>query len=126
MDIQSFVAESLTQIAKGIRKAQKAGTGALVCPPASGREAFKNGEGAQVVSFDICVSVETEKDNGAEHLTVRSAHIDNAPKTTGEIPALSRISFTIPVVWPESGYERASVFPEKSPGNLLDELDISL
>lgn len=109
MDLKTFIAESLTQIADGIREAQKSDTGAIFSP----RICFKEGlpEIAnprpcqpQMVAFDVAVTVtESSGKKGGLNVTVASLFgFGGEVGSSSENAAVSRLQFEIPVVWPDA------------------------
>jgi hypothetical protein len=112
MDLENFVANSLTQIAAGIKKAQEraAATGAWINP--AGRLA-KRPDGVLIatdtdanayltdVQFDVAVTVADEKEAGAgAGLRVMGAQLGAKANTKFENAIVSRVQFTVPVAWP--------------------------
>ncbi len=115
MDLKSFVADTITQIAEGIKLAQERtrDLGAYVSPRMADQEklAGKHAHApiAQKIDFDIALEVleETQKQDGTKHeggLRVAVVHVggDSRESTsrTGREATTSRIKFTIPVRWP--------------------------
>lgn len=113
MDLEQFVASALTQITKGILVAQEStrGTGALINPKSKPGEAALKGsqvvvtrEGnqvAQMVAFDLAVTVaETSKVNGEAGIQVWGVKIGGGAGEEASSATLSKISFSVPVVWP--------------------------
>lgn len=113
MDLEEFVADSLTQIIRAVKSAQErsAGTGAWVNPAGYELPRFaetietKKGVRAYVhdVEFDVAVTAADAQSAGAKAgLKVFSAELLGAKgKVTYENSAVSRVKFSIPVVWPE-------------------------
>lgn len=108
MDLKTFIAESLTQIAEGIKEAQKSDSGAIFSPPIK----FKAGVleiayglqdlQPQMVAFDVAVTVtEAGGKKGGFNVTVASVFgLGGEVGSSSENAATSRLRFEIPVVWP--------------------------
>jgi hypothetical protein len=112
MDLKDFVAGSLTQIVQGIQKAQAdtAGTGAWIIPAGSvltPREKSTvlrtaQGEGyLHDVHFDVAITVSDEQAAKAgAGIKVFGAKLGAEGNVTYQNAAVSRVQFTVPVVWP--------------------------
>lgn len=105
MDLKTFVADSLKQIAEGIREAQQTDTGAIVCPRIRDLKTMEIAVGAntytaQSVSFDVAVSV-VESGAGGGIIKVAWLEIGGNINSGTSSSSLSRIRFDIPVVWPK-------------------------
>ena len=112
MDLKDFVADSLTQIIEGIKKAQEATakTGAWISPAGSNITPRKEtpivqtaeGEGyLHEVRFDVAITVSDEQKAGAgAGLRVFGAKLGAEGNVAYQNAAVSRIQFAIPVVWP--------------------------
>ncbi len=112
MDLKDFVAGSLTQIVEGIKKAQEgtANTGALISPAganiASRKETpiMRTPDGHAYlhdVQFDVAVTVSDEKEAGAgASLRIFGAKLGAEGAVTYQNAAVSRVQFSVPVVWP--------------------------
>ena len=109
MDLKTFIAESLTQIAEGIKEAQKSDSGAIFSPLLKFN---KDGQPEiaynmkdlqpQMVAFDVAVTV-TESSEKKGGLSVAMASLfgfGGEVDSSSENAAISRIRFEIPVVWP--------------------------
>ena len=108
MDLKTFVAETLKQIAEGIKEAQAAGTGALfaplVCVPDRSTALHITNKPmiavAQNVLFDVAVSVaETEGSSGEGRIKVWVVSLDANIEAKTQNSTLSRVKFEIPVQW---------------------------
>lgn len=112
MNLEDFVANSLAQIAAGIKKAQQsaAETGAWISPigrlsarPDVPRIAIDTDASAYLtnVQFDVAVTVADEKEAGAgAGLRVMGAQLGAKASTKYENATVSRVQFTVPVAWP--------------------------
>jgi len=112
MDLKEFVASSLTQIIEGIREAQQRGaaSGAWVSPAGSeiptraGARTMVTPDGLSYlhdVEFDVAISVSDEQKAGAgAGIQIFGAKIGGDGSVAYQNAAVSRIQFTIPVVWP--------------------------
>jgi hypothetical protein len=112
MDLKDFVAGSLTQIVQGIQKAQAdtAGTGAWIIPAGSvltprEKSTFlrtAQGEGyLHDVHFDVAITVSDEQAAKAgAGIKVFGAKLGAEGNVTYQNAAVSRVQFTVPVVWP--------------------------
>jgi hypothetical protein len=112
VDLETFVANSLAQIARGIKKAQHEaeGTGAWISPagrlPARTNSALiatDTDANAYLtdVQFDVAVTVADEKQAGAgAGLQVMGMALGAKAKATYENAVVSRVQFTVPVAWP--------------------------
>jgi hypothetical protein len=112
MDLKDFVAGSLTQIIEGIRKAQADSTdsGAWISPTGyslAGRKEtpiLKTATGEAYlheVHFDVAVTVSDEQAAGAgAGLRVFGAKLGAEGSVTYQNAAVSRVQFSVPVVWP--------------------------
>src|ERR1700730_9983309 len=114
MDLKEFISSSLTQIVEGIcdTQAKSAESGAWISPVGSGmphREGARqinSGDGYQYldeVKFDVAVSVSDGKKGGAEAgLKILSMSLKGGGAVDTRHSAVSRIQFSVPVVWPGS------------------------
>jgi hypothetical protein len=111
MDLKTFVAESLKQIAEGIKDAQDADTGAWIAPGVifdkGALRAHDNSSEtvAQFVSFDVAVMA-TESDSMKGGIAIKVLELVSAgTKAASETQnsSVSRIKFEIPIVWPRGG-----------------------
>ena len=112
MDLKDFVAGSLTQIIEGIREAQKASadSGGWISPAGSNMTPRKEtpivktpeGEGyLHEVHFDVAVTVSDEQGaNAGAGLKIFGAKLGADASVTYQNAAVSRVQFSIPVVWP--------------------------
>ena len=108
MDLKTFVAESLKQIAEGIRDAQAADTGAWIAPKVFFTEKGKmyvHDVGVdptpQMITFDVAVTVtETDALKGGGGMTVLGISLGGSAETATQNAAVSRVKFEVPVVWP--------------------------
>ncbi len=109
MDLKTFIAESLTQIAEGIEEAQKSDSGAIFSPRIDytdkGRPRLAGGMvtyAPQMIEFDVAVTVtESDGEKGGGKIGVSFLNIGGEMTTSSENSSTSRIRFEIPVVWPE-------------------------
>ena len=108
MDLKTFIAESLTQIAEGIKEAQKSDSGAIFSPRigyTDGGKPLLSGNlvptTPQMVEFDVAVTV-TKADSGkGGKIGVSFLNIGGEATSSSENSSTSRIRFEIPVIWPE-------------------------
>ena len=120
MDLEDFVAESLRQIVSGVSRAQREthSMGARIYPlmfgtradgsRLTGEDAEGNSRPAYEVKFDVAVTVSASTGSGAEmkaRLHILEAGIGG--KSANENTTASRVSFSIPVVYPVHSGERA-------------------
>ena len=110
MELKNFVAETLKQIAEGIKEAQAANTGAWIVP----RIVLKNGyqhidtsnKGEYIpefVSFDVAVSAtEGTQAEGSGGIRVLSAQLGGNIDASTQNTTVSRIQFRISVDWPKT------------------------
>lgn len=110
MDLKTFVAESLKQIAEGIKEAQAANTGALIAPRLTVSEKGiqtisgirPNCFAPQRVTFDIAVSaVEKDTVEGGGGIRVMGFRAGADAQSVSQNTTVSRISFEVPISWPE-------------------------
>ena len=117
MNLDTFISQSLAQILQGIQDAQsftrENPSGAKVNP--RGVTALEKDSGGQnqphdlqtklpvhQVDFDIAVTVTDSKEGEAGgKLSVVGIGVGGKAYTTGEHSSVSRISFSIPVIWPD-------------------------
>ena len=113
MDLKEFVADSLAQIIEGIEDAQRrcAETGAWISPkgpklPARSESPAMNAGGGDNqylddVKFDVAITASEGSSGGGEaKLQVLSVSLGGGGKVESQNSAVSRIQFSIPVVWP--------------------------
>lgn len=107
MDLKTFVAESLKQIAEGIKEAQEADTGAWICPPVLKNDGVRaeapngNYPFIQEVDFDIAVTVtEDSHAEGGAKVSVFAVSLGGKTETTSANSSVSRLRFSLPVRWP--------------------------
>ena len=106
-DLRTFVSQTLIDIAGAIRDAQEhtRGLGAVINPPevrADGRAQTNDGRGVEDVHFDVAVSAQDAKGtNGAMKIQIISV---GASKSAMNANA-TRVSFSIPVCWPQGRVE---------------------
>lgn len=114
MDLKTFVCESITQIAQGIRAAQEANTGALICPRVIttpeglivDKEPTKWKEAPQLLSFDVAVTVmESDRGKFGGEMRVLGISIGGSSDNAHQNSTISRIKFDIPIVWGEISEE---------------------
>jgi hypothetical protein len=115
MDLKDFVASSLTQIVEGVKMAQQAtgASGAWINPATRFSKSDETvnvapGISAYVhdVEFDVAVTVSDKQgaDAGAK-LEIFGAKIGGGGNVAYENQAVSRVAFSVPVVWPPSTRE---------------------
>jgi len=113
MNLEDFVAQALAQITKGIQKAQNevADTDAWINPAGYGlpkaeqRVELSEGVFAYIhdVEFDVAITVSDEKKAGAgASIDVYVAKIKAGGDVAHENTEVSHVSFSVPVVWPQS------------------------
>src|SRR5262245_35664229 len=113
MDLEDFVATALTQIARGIQKAQAeaADTGAWINPIAAGYPEPKLGPGIEVadrifsvihnVEFDVALTATDRKEGDVKGgIKVFAAELGGSGKLASEDSTVSRLQFKVPVAWP--------------------------
>jgi hypothetical protein len=112
MDLKDFVAGSLTQIIQGIQAAQADtdGTGAWIIPAGSvlarreGSTVVRTAQGEGYlhdVHFDVAITVSDEQAAKAgAGIKVFGAKLGAEGNVTYQNAAVSRVQFTVPVVWP--------------------------
>lgn len=111
MNLEEFVAESLSQIAKGVAKAQQlaAETGALINPEMRVTNSTHTlgeaeGYGGQVLSYvDFDVAVTTTDATGTKGgigVAVGVLALGSQGRSDQSRGSESRIQFKVPVMWP--------------------------
>lgn len=104
MDLKSFVSESLIQIAGGIKDAQakQEELGACFAPTVrSGKDHKIYEDSFEEVKFDVAVTVEsTEKNDGSAKIVIPFAKIGIKKDGNSTNSEISRLSFSIKVLWP--------------------------
>ena len=112
MDLENFVASTLTQVANGVKKAQEnsAASGAWINPAGllavtAESLAVEVDTNAQVylerVQFDVAVTVSTDQAGGAEgKITVLGMRLGAGGQVNYENATVSRVQFSVPVAWP--------------------------
>jgi hypothetical protein len=117
MDIQTFVSETLRQVVAGIHLAQKTvaqeSIGAKINPRGITALA-KNANGQKEphdintklpvhqIEFDIAVTVsESSEGKAGGGLLIAGLGIGGQKTAASENLSVSRVSFTVPVVWPD-------------------------
>jgi hypothetical protein len=120
MELKEFIAFSLTQIVDGIRDAQSAnaGKGVWISPQGRylpGRGGMANLSGLpnddqqymDEVKFDVALSITGGKKGGlAAKVNVMSIALSAGGEADSRRSAVSRIQFSVPVVWPGSRNEQ--------------------
>lgn len=109
MDLKTFISESLTQIAEGIKEAQKSESGAIFSPRIGyvddGKPRLSGAfvsTAPQMVEFDVAVTVtEADSGKGGGKIGVSFLNIGGESTSSSENSSTSRIRFEIPVIWPE-------------------------
>ncbi len=108
MDLKTFVADTLTQIAEGIKEAQKnAGNVYRISPrhvPVEGAKDTShlefNGDRLERVDFDVALTTSSEAsgDIGSKLVVLKAT-------ATGKLESesVSRVSFSVYVQWPRHG-----------------------
>ena len=120
MDLEQFVSSALTQITKGIISAQEATleAGAVINPTTeygNAKAASVWGPGVdggdqilQVVSFDLVVTVaDASKASGEGGIQVLGLKVGGGVGSETTSSSQSKISFSIPVIWPILDYKKA-------------------
>lgn len=103
-DLETFVKETLVGIVQGIKASQEATakTGAKINPKGvkpQGRAQTMGGQGVEDVRFEIAlVGTKGRTAKGGGKVYVASGSLER----TRSDSSLSRVSFSIPVCWPES------------------------
>ena len=117
MDLENFVASSLAQIARAIKQAQEdaASTGAWINPAGAGlpgRDSIpveiEAGIFAWVhnVEFDVALTVnDTQEANAGAKVQIFAASLGGGGAVKYENNAVSRVKFSVPVVWPPTRRE---------------------
>lgn len=110
MELSEFITGTLTSIVNGVKNAQEAtkGENAMISPPVSwvgDKKAYltthQTGKTASIIKFDVSLSVQESKKEGAKAgIFVSFAGASVNHDTTKGSSSLSRIQFEIPVVWP--------------------------
>jgi len=112
VDLKDFVSSSLTQIIEGVGDAQKraAASGAWISPVGKNiphREGARkietpNGVGyLEDVHFDVAITVSDQQQaGGGAGIQIFGAKLGADGNVKYQNEAVSRIQFTIPVVWP--------------------------
>ena len=117
MDLESFIAQSLQQVISGVRSAQEYAannpTGAKINP--RGITALKRDDhgkkqphdiGTKLpvhdVEFDVAVTVtQSSEGKAGGGLLVAGLGIGGQKASSTESASVSRIKFTVPIVWPD-------------------------
>ena len=104
MEIDEFVRESMLQIFKGLREAQKAindqGPGAGVVNPKWGEDK-DFADYTSKVEFDIAVSASSQKSgSGSAKLQVLSLEVGGGGEAKFEKGSVSRVAFSVTVAFP--------------------------
>lgn len=115
MDLEEFVSGTLTQIVKGVVKAQDAltGTGALINPSAhylntkESAPAIRDEKGflhqVREVEFDVAVTVgDVQAANAGAGIQVFGAKIGARGEVTYENSTVSRVKFVVPIAFPST------------------------
>lgn len=108
-DLETFVAEALGQIVRGVSRAQEAATdeGAAINPSLSdsnrevsaGRTA--DGRNAYLAAFDVAVTVAGESQTGGGGgLKVFAAELSGQGSRSESTESVSRLSFSVPIAFP--------------------------
>ena len=108
MQLKEFVTESLTQIMGGIKEAQNkcSKIGGLICPEGvvvnnKKAERFYYNKPVDMIEFDIAVIATEEMDKGGGGgINVYSVKLGGSVEKKNTDTRESRISFSIPVVFP--------------------------
>ncbi|MGD0059586.1 MAG: hypothetical protein ABSD58_09235 [Verrucomicrobiia bacterium] len=107
MNVEEFVAETLTQIANGVFKAKQPvnTAGGTVNPGNIARGDIRmvdhNGMPVDVISFDIAVAVSEEKQSsGKMGLSVMTVGAGIQGQSTSSSSSVSRIKFSVPLRLP--------------------------
>ena len=113
MNLCEFITETLTQISDGVKDAQGklSAHGARVNPNLTTSAdlaikhglIFASGSAAQLVQFDVAVSVAKEKGTkGGIGLIVGPVTLGSTGQSKSEDSSISRVRFVVPLVLPES------------------------
>lgn len=111
INLEEFIAQSLTQIVKGVERAQKevAGTGAAISPlmrstamsNTVGVAEWREGQPCYNVEFDVAVTAtESTGTSGGMGLVVGPVALGSKGQSTDALANTSRIKFNVPVVLP--------------------------
>lgn len=112
MDLRDFVAETLIQIADGVKQAQEktTGTGARVNPRLTGGATHAaqhgflpaSGAPAQIVQFDVALTVkEGTGTKGGIGIFAGAITIGSSGQSNAENSSISRVKFCVPLSLPE-------------------------
>lgn len=108
MDLKTFVAETLTQVANGIKQAQQAETGALIAIP----KVFEqkgvlciaeptDWNVATRVHFDVALTVSnSDSTNIGGGLKIFSMNLGGSTEEAETNTSVSRVQFDVVVQWP--------------------------
>jgi hypothetical protein len=109
MDLKTFVAESLKQIAEGIKDAQAANTGAWIAPRVDydGKGKLMVADNMarfapQMVSFDVAISAAEEGSKNKDGMfKIAVVSFGGSTESHTQNSTISRIKFEMPICWPE-------------------------
>ena len=111
MELKTFVAQSIIQIAEGIKEAQAANTGARIAPKVTLKDSYQHVSDypvtadhiPQKVSFDVAVTIAKDnKGNVGGGIQVLGMQFGSILERITKNSTISRIQFDIPLTWPES------------------------
>ena len=106
MNLRNFISETLTQIMGGIEDAQQSGTEGTVNPEITSWKQDRimlteNQEPAHMIGFDVAITISEGADTqGGAGLVVGPVILGSKGKTSSENQSYSRITFEIPVTFP--------------------------
>ncbi|MEE8294718.1 MAG: hypothetical protein V3R64_03315 [Sphingomonadales bacterium] len=93
MNLEDFVAETLTQVVSGVNKARDSHPGYI-----PSREEFSSGALFKSVDFDVAVMTTDKTDKGGKgEIKVMGVGVGGGKTSTTEISSSSRIKFSVPV-----------------------------
>lgn len=108
MEIQDFVAETITQICQGIQQAKlrTKETGARISPAIDKENCVsltESQEKVQFIHFDIHVTERQEKQsNGKIKISLATFSLGASGDSSNEEKNIHHVSFDVPIVWPSS------------------------
>lgn len=112
MDLQTFVEETISQIASGVKNAQSKTNehGARINPHLSSDAELSakngiliaSGEAAQLMQFDVALTVsEGSGTKGGIGVSVGAITLGSAGQSNNESSSMSRVKFVVPIVLPK-------------------------
>lgn len=114
MDLKEFISETLVQIVSGVADAQEkaASVGGKVSPNLRGGQTalgshgflFAEGGAAQVVQFDVALTVkEGTGTKGGIGIVAGVVSLGSTGQSNTENSSVSRVKFGVPIVLPSAG-----------------------